>query len=358
MTASQRLVHDAEGLNSGVAPRATADEYITPTARFFTRSHAPVPQVDPRTWRLEVGGLVERPLRLSLDDLAGFPRHEVTATLVCAGLRRAELAAVGGLHGELPWGAEAVSNGRWAGVALGEVLRSAGVTSAARFVEFLGLDQVERDGHCFAFGASIDLDKALSDEVILATELNGEPLPPAHGAPLRAIVPGFIGARSVKWLGQIGLSAAPTSNYFQTRAYRIQRTVEAGDPRSVAGGAAITGVPLNAVITEPRSGPVPAGTVLVRGWAMGSAGRAITSVQVSGSAGRDWVPARIVAGGGPWAWVFWEAELTLPPGGHTLVVRASDGSNAVQPSDLADAWNVKGYSNNAWHRVTLSVEQP
>ena len=192
--------------------------------------------------------------------------------------------------------------------------------------------------------------------MILATELNGEALPPAHGAPLRAIVPGFIGARSVKWLGQIVLSMAPTSNYFQTRAYRIQRTAEADDPRSVAGGAVITGVPLNAVITEPVSGPVPAGSVLVRGWAMGSAGRAITSVQVSASAGGNWVPARIVAGGGPWAWVFWEAELTLSPGRHTLVVRAFDDSNAAQPSELSEAWNVKGYSNNAWHRVTISVE--
>jgi sulfite oxidase len=356
MTANPRLVHDADGRNSGVLTQATADEYITPTGQFFTRSHASIPSIDPLRWRLEIGGLVERPLRLSLDDLAGFPRHEVTATLVCAGLRRAELAAVGTLHGELPWGAEAASNGCWAGVALGEVLRAAGVIPAAQFVEFLGLDQVERDGHCFPFGASIDLDKALSDEVILATELNGEALPPAHGAPLRAIVPGFIGARSVKWLGQIVLSAAPTSNYFQTRAYRIQRTAAADDPRSVAGGVAITGVPLNAVITEPVSGPVPAGTVLMRGWAMGSAGRVITSVQVSGSAGRDWAPARIVAGGGPWTWVFWEAELTLPPGRHTLVVRASDGGNAAQPSELAEAWNVKGYSNNAWHRVTISVE--
>ena len=300
--------------------------------------------------------MVERPLELSLDELAGFPRHQVTATLVCAGLRRAELAAVGELHGELPWGAEAVSNGRWAGVALAEVLRAAGVTAAARFVEFLGLDQVERDGNRFAFGASIDLDKALSDEVILATELNDVPLPPEHGAPLRAIVPGLIGARSVKWLGRIVLAAAPSTNYFQTRAYRIQRTVDAGDPRSVAGGVPITGVPLNAVIVEPVSGSVPAGAVLIRGWAMGSAGRVVRSVQVSGNAGADWTSTRIVAGGGPWAWTFWEAELTLQPGRHTLVARASDEIDAAQPSELADAWNVKGYSNNAMHRVTISVE--
>jgi sulfite oxidase len=356
MTANHRLVHDADGRNSGVLSRATADEYITPVAQFFTRSHAPIPRIDPGTWRLEVGGLAERPLQFSVDQLAGFPQHRITATLVCAGLRRAELANVGELYGELPWGAEAVSNGHWTGVALGDVLRAAGVTAAARYVEFLGLDQVERDGNHFAFGASIGLDKALSDEVILATALNDVPLPPAHGAPLRAIVPGWIGARSVKWLGRIVLAAAPSANYFQTRAYRIQRTVDAGNPRSVAGGMAITGVPLNAVISEPVSGPVRAGAVLVRGWAMGSAGHAVKSVQVSANDGGDWTPARITLDGGRWAWTFWEAELTLQPGSHTLVARASDGSSAAQPPELAEAWNVKGYSNNAWHRVIISAE--
>jgi sulfite oxidase len=280
----------------------------------------------------------------------------VTATLVCAGLRRSELASVGELHGELPWGAEAVSNGRWTGVALGDVLRAAGVTAAARYVEFLGLDQVERDGNRFAFGASIDLDKALSDEVILATRLNDVPLPSAHGAPLRAIVPGWIGARSVKWLGRINVAAAPSANYFQTRAYRVQRTVDADHPRSVTGGVAITGVPLNAVISEPVSGPVRAGAVLIRGWAMGSAGRAVRSVEVSANAGTDWTPARITVDNGRWAWTFWEAELTVQPGPHMLVARASDGSNAAQPAELSEAWNVKGYSNNAWHRVMISAE--
>jgi sulfite oxidase len=353
---SHRLVHDAEGLNTAIWP-VCVNTPVTATESFFTRSHAPVPRIEPGTWRLEVGGLVERPASLSLEELGtAFPQRQVTATLVCAGLRRNEFLALGPLPGELPWGAEPASTGHWSGVSLRDLLRFVGVTKEARHVEFVGLDRVERHGHRFGFGGSIDLSKALGDEVLLATQLNGRPLPAAHGFPLRAVVPGWIGARSVKWLGRISLLEEPSSSYFQSQAYRLQREVNPEDPRDVSGGAALNEIPLNSVILYPTPAQVMrAGQIHLRGWAVGSGGRSLTGVEVSANGGHDWTRARIVSQGERWTWSLWEATLDLPRGRHPLVVRASDTLEVPQPPDVQATWNVKGYNNNAWHRVMIDL---
>lgn len=357
MTSARRIIHDTAGLNTGEWPVATADHFITPTDKFFTRSHAPVPVIDAAAWRLEVGGLVDRPVSYSLEELTGaFAERTVAATLVCAGLRRDEYLATGPLPGELPWGPEPVSTGAWSGIPLADVLRAARVAPSALHVELLGLDTIERQGRQFGFGGSIDLAKAMDDDVLLATRLNGAPLPPAHGAPLRAVVPGWIGARSVKWLGSINLLAAPSNNYFQSQAYRVQREADPERPRDVSGGAAMSGVPLNAVILDPAPDQtVSAGPVRIRGWAMGSEGRPISRVEVSSDGGERWVRATITREGGPWTWSFWEATVELAPGSHTLTARASDSSGVTQPATVDETWNVKGYGNNAWHRVTITA---
>jgi sulfite oxidase len=351
----QRLVHDADGLNTAAWP--VGPDFVTPLDAFFTRSHAPIPRIDPKTWRLEVGGLTARPTSFSLDELLrAFPRRQLTATLVCAGLRRDEFLDLGPLPGELPWGPEPASTGKWAGVALGDLLRSVGVTDGARYVELVGLDRVERQGRSFGFGGSIDLAKALS-EVLLATELNGVPLPPAHGFPLRALVPGWIGARSVKWLGRITLRMEPSSNYFQAQAYRVQRTASPDDPRDVSSGAALSDLPVNAVFLEPtQDQTVRAGPVRIRGWAMGAGGRSLRSVELSSNDAQDWTEARLRVPDSPWSWTHWESTLDLSPGRHSLVVRATDSAGQRQPATAAETWNVKGYSNNAWHRIAIQVE--
>jgi sulfite oxidase len=355
--AGRRCAHDPDGLNAGAWP-VPPDQFITPTDSFFTRSHARIPTIDPREWRLEISGLVDRPRGFSLEELIGaYPESEVTATLVCAGLRRAEFLSRGPIAGEFPWGPEPVSTGRWAGVGLRDILCTVGVAAGARHVEFIGLDRVDRHGEVFGFGGSIDLDKAMSAEVLLATKLNGAPLPAVHGFPMRAVVPGWIGARSVKWLGRIVLRTDPSLNYFQSRAYRIQREVNPADPRDVSAGTAISAVPLNAVVLEPTDDQVvPAGQVSVRGWAMGSGGRDVVAVEVSPDDGHHWIRARIAADDDAWAWSFWEAMIDLPPGRHTLVVRATDAGGETQPATVDATWNVKGYSNNAWHRVTILAE--
>jgi sulfite oxidase len=351
-----RLIHDAEGLNTAVWPVRSPDA-VTPVSSFFTRSHAPTPLIDRATWRLEVGGLVERPISLSLEELrARFPLRHVTATLVCAGMRRNEFLALGPLPGELPWGPEPASTGSWSGISLGDLLRFVGISDRASHVELEGLDRVERQGERFGFGGSIDVSKALGEEVLLATVLNGEPIPAVHGFPLRAMVPGWIGARSVKWLGRITLLEEPSSNYFQSKAYRLQRAINPHDARDVSRGTALTELPLNSVILHPTpSDTVRAGPVRVCGWAIGAGGRALTGVELSSDGGHHWIPARILNTGERWAWSLWEAVVDLPRGRHTLVVRASDTAGALQPSNVTATWNVKGYNNNAWHRVTLDL---
>jgi sulfite oxidase len=352
----RRLIHDAEGLNTACWPPA-GDELITPVDQFFTRSHAQVPTIDPGTWRLEVGGLVERPRRFSLEELQGdFLQRHITATLVCAGLRRNEFLTLGPLPGELPWGPEPASTGHWSGVALAAVLQRVGPRKQARHVEFVGLDQVERHGDRFGFGGSIDLSKALDGEVLLATELNGEPLPASHGFPVRVVVPGWIGARSVKWLDRVILREEPSTNYFQRKAYRFQREIDPKDPRDVSAGVALTEIFLNSIIVSPTAAQaVAAGEVKVNGWAIGSGGRPLTSVEVSADAGNAWTQAQITNQYGGRSWSHWNVTLTLPRGRHLLVVRASDTTGVPQPMNVNVTWNVKGYSNNAWHRVTVDA---
>ncbi|HEY3935597.1 MAG TPA: sulfite oxidase [Gemmatimonadales bacterium] len=353
--ASGRVAFDQEGFNSAAWPDPVAIDGITSTDRFFSRSHAAVPQIDPVTWRLEVGGMVEHPRRYSLAEIGAMSRHTVTATLVCAGMRRAELLTVAPLPGELPWGAEPAATGKWTGIPLPELLERSGIAPGARYVEFAGLDRVDRDGRQFGFGGSIDLDKARSGDVLLATHLNDEPLTPRTGFPLRAIVPGWIGARSVKWLGAITLRHDPSENYFQTRAYRMQRIPDPAHPRDVSDGTALIEVSLNSVILHPRAGAiVEAGPLTVRGWAIGTGAAPLASIEVSPDNGVHWIPARTIPAG-RWAWTLWEASMSFHPGKHVLAVRATDADGQTQPATLEEVWNVKGYCNNAWHRIAIEV---
>ena len=352
--AHARLVHDPDGLNGAGHPADVARTFETPLAHFFTRSHAPPPQLDATTWRLTVDGLVRTPLVLSLDDLRAFPVRELPATLLCAGLRRDELLRVAPLPGELPWGPEAAGTARWTGVSLADVLAAAGLDADARHIEFTGLDAVERHGATFGFGGSITSAKAQDPDVLLAFAMQGAPLTPAHGYPLRSIVPGWIGARSVKWLGRITARRDPSPNYFQAKAYRVQRTPDPAKPMDVTAGVPLAEVFLNAVILDPAPRQVvAAGSVTVRGWAIGAGGAPVTAVELSMDDGVTWMPADLDARRTRWTWTRWEQSLSLPPGAHTLVVRAHDESGVPQPVFPRDAWNVKGYLNNAWHRVEI-----
>jgi sulfite oxidase len=347
-------IRQEEPLNAEPPPEVLLDEFFTPNDLFFIRSHGAIPEVDAAAFRLTVDGLVERPLSLSLAELRRLPRIAVGATLQCAGNRRKELLEVAPIPGELPWTSEAISNAEWSGVPLREVLIAAGPRPGARHAAFLGLDETERHGHRFNFGGSIPLDKALHPEVLLADTMNGEPLPADHGAPLRVVVPGYIGARSVKWLSRITLQETPSDNYFQAKAYRLFPAAVGPDTVVWEQGMMLGESPVNSVICAPLAGArLPAGRMTARGWAVAGGGREVARVDVSVDGGATWTTANLVAGETGWTWRFWEAKLDLAAGEHEILCRAFDDAAQTQPSNPAQVWNFKGYANNAWHRVRV-----
>ena len=353
------IVRQASPFNGGPPPETLRAGFVTPNELFFVRNHGEVPTVDPATFRLEVKGEVERPLALSLADLGRFRRREVTATIQCAGNRRSELVELKAIPHELPWGSEAVSNATWSGVALADVLSEAGPKSGALHASFCGLDDAERHGKRFHFGGSIPIGKATSSEVLLATHMNGEPLPPVHGFPLRVVVPGWIGARSVKWLHKVKLQPEPSDNYFQRVAYRLFPAAVGPDNVVWEDGAMLGEQATNAIVTSPVAGArVAAGKLRVEGVALSGGGRTIARVELSLDGGQSWRQAAALDcadNDDVWAWKLWSAEIEVAPGPCALVVRAWDSAGQTQPATVGEVWNFKGYMNNAWFRVPFTA---
>jgi sulfite oxidase len=331
--------------------------FVTPQELFFVRNHGRVPDVNPDRYRVSIGGTVKAPLTLSMAEIRErFRKQTVVATLQCAGNRRADLMRVAPIPGEVPWDAGAIGNAVWGGAPLGEILKAAGLPADARHVAFVGLDEIELAGQRINFGGSIPLEKALSPEVLLAYEMNGEPLGPAHGFPLRVVAPGYIGARSVKWLAQVTVQAHASTNYYQTHAYKIFPSSVRGETADWSRGLTLGETPVNAVICRPGDGEtVPAGPVHAEGYAVAGGDRRITRVELSVDGGRTWGAADLGMEEHPWAWRFWEARLDLSPGRNEIVARAWDSAANTQPEDVRKVWNFKGYVNCAWHRVTVHV---
>jgi sulfite oxidase len=346
------VVHEEEPYNAETPPRALAEGPVTATDAFYVRGHGEVPEIDPGRWRLHVHGLVERELDLSLVTLReAFAEREVTATLQCAGNRRAGLIAIRDLPGEEPWGPGATGTATWRGVELSEVLALACPLHEAAHVGFEGADLCPEAKPAQPFGGSIPFDKACRSEVLLAWAMNGEPLPLVHGAPLRVVVPGYIGARSVKWLNRIEIRSAPWDGYFQQTAYRL--LPPDGKPGPGAG-MPLGLVALNSDVLSPAEGEtVAAGPVDVRGYAFAGGERHVARVDVSIDGGTSWSQAELLEDLGPWAWRQWRLTVDLAPGEHDILVRAWDSSAATQPEENATLWNPKGYVNNARPHVRV-----
>jgi sulfite oxidase len=346
------VVHEEEPFNAETRSAVLAEGPVTATDSFYVRGHAAVPEIDPEAWRLHVDGLVERELDLSLVTLReALPQREVTATLQCAGNRRKGLIAIRDIPGEEPWGAGATGTATWTGVALPDVLALAGPLREAADVGFIGADVCLKAKPAQHFGGSIPFDKACRPEVLLAWAMNGEPLPPVHGAPLRLVVPGYIGARSVKWLVRIEVRSRPWEGYFQNVAYRLLPSDGKPGP---GAGMPLGLVALNSDVLSPADGEtVAAGRVEVCGYAFAGGERHVARVDVSVDRGASWSQANLLEDLGRWAWRQWSVVVDLAPGEHEILVRAWDSSAATQPEDNATLWNPKGYVNNARPRVRV-----
>ena len=348
------VVHEEEPFNAETGLAALVEGPLTATDAFYVRGHGAVPEIDPAAWRLRVQGAVERELELSLATLREALRErEVTATLQCAGNRRAGLIAIRDIPGEAPWGPGATGTATWTGVALADVLALAGPLCDAAHVGFEGADLSAEAKPAQHFGGSIPLEKACRPEVLLAWAMNGEPLPLVHGAPLRVVVPGYIGARSVKWLERIEVRSSPWQGYFQHVVYRL---VPADGTPGPGVGMALGLIALNSDVLSPADGDtVAAGPVEVRGYAFAGGERHVARVDVSLDGGASWSQAELLEDLGRWAWRHWRITLDLAPGEQEILVRAWDSSAATQPEDEAALWNPKGYVNNARPRVRVRV---
>ncbi|WP_197739970.1 sulfite oxidase [Mycolicibacterium sp. P9-64] len=335
-----------------------AEAEITASDAFYSRNHGPFPDIATEQWRLTVDGMVADPLTLTYEQLTTrFATHTVVATLACAGNRRAELLKVRPIPGKEPWAHGAISTAEWRGARLADVLDAAGVHHAEGLHVAFGAPDVAQEAvPVQPYGSSVPLTKAMAEEVLLAWEMNSEPLPRTHGGPVRVVVPGYVGARSVKWITAITVQPHPSSNYFQALDYRILPLDVDPDTARPGEGISLSSLPLNCDILVPTDDDqIPAGPLTIRGWAMAGDGHGIGRVDVSLDEGHTWRQADVEPATSRWAWRLWSLTVEALPGAMSVTVRAWDDTGVTQPESPAALWNPRGYQNNAWAHVELTV---
>ncbi|KAK7423993.1 hypothetical protein QQZ08_008817 [Neonectria magnoliae] len=380
----------AKPRNAETPTDAMTADFLTPNDLFYVRNHMWVPAVpdDPGKHTLTVELDDGTTKEYTLDDLkTRFRAHKVTAALQCSGNRRKHMSEGAGRKANgLPWNVGAISNASWEGVLLSDVLADAGFdvasglagTSEAKHVQFSGLE---------AYGASIPMKKAVDPQgdVLLAYGMNGQPLPRDHGFPLRAIVPGHVAARSVKWLSHITLSDEESLSQWQRRDYKCFGPNQTHVDWETA--PAIQEMPVQSAITGCKLGEWTrtqgklAQKAVLSGYAYSGGGRAIVRVDVSLDGGKSWCQAKILPdcttsdgasspcfGHGSWAWRRWRYDGLVPvdafkqvpdkKGTATFVVKATDESYNTQPESHAATWNLRGNLATAWHRLDVCSDCP
>jgi DMSO/TMAO reductase YedYZ molybdopterin-dependent catalytic subunit len=332
-------------------PVALLDSFITPLENFYVRSHLPIPTVDASSFTLKVGGEVGSPLALSLDELKKMPAVTMTTTLECAGNGRGFFEpAVAGVQ----WQKGAVGTARFTGVRMSEVLKKAGVKTSGLNVEMHAADRPL--GTMPAFVRQVPMAKAMHADTILAWDMNGQPIPQVHGAPLRAIIPGWEGAYSVKWVNQLNVLAKDSDSFWFATAYRYPN-------RRVAPGAAVDakdmeplkGLAVKSLITTPANGAsLGAGKIPVNGFAWAGEND-ITKVDVSTDNGATWQPARLTGEKAAFTWRRFEFEFTATkPQSYLILSRATDSKGNMQPA--VAQWNPSGYLWNQYDSVRVEVK--
>lgn len=332
----------------------------TPNEVFFIRSHmGPPASINAAAWRLTIDGLVDRPLRLSLEELKKFPKHEVPAILQCSGNGRwyygeayADVSHPAGAQ----WRIGGVGNARWAGARVKDVLAKAGVKAAARFSTNFGLDNpILPTTPKFIRG--IELEKLLDDDTILAYEMNGSPLPYYHGYPVRLLVPGWAADHSVKWLTNMTLADSLTSNFWTAVGYRYPNKLgPPGKGVKPTNEHPVTALNVKSVILSPSEAQrATAGSPLtVSGFAWSGDGAHAAAVDVSVDGGRTFRPATLGTLPGKFSWRSFSFQFTpSSPGRLRIMTRARDDRGAVQPA--VSPWNPGGYLWNAMPVVDVEV---
>lgn len=350
--------HQQDPLNAEPRLGLLPESFLTPTKHFYIRNHGNIPSLEEQSFRLKIDGLVEATQEFTLAELREkFPKVETVATMTCAGNRRREHNAFQKVSG-VQWDAGAIGNATWEGVRLSDVLKSLRLKEGAAHVWFEGADEIALPDGKTNFGASIPIEKAMGDDAanpgaMLAWGMNGEALTAEHGYPLRTVVPGYIGARSVKWLNRIVVSDRPSPNHYVKSAYKV---VTEDSAVMQAEQNPIYRFPINVAICDPAPEATVQGTAKVRGYALptGLAESRVRRVEVSANGGRRWVEAKLLDEHVPYTWTRWEAEVPLTDRSTRLIARATDSAGGQTPDRVT--WNRHGYLYNGWHPVPIKVE--
>jgi sulfane dehydrogenase subunit SoxC len=322
---------------------------VTPPGMHYLVIHFDIPAADEATWTVEVDGLVERPLSLSVDDLRSRPAVTRPVTMECAGNGRALMPPRAESQ---PWLDGAVGNAEWTGTPLRPILDEAGLRPDAAELVFTGADHgiqgdVEQD---YQWG--FPLADIVRDDVLLAYGMNGRPLPPQHGYPVRLVVPDWYGMCSVKWLRRITAVAEPFDG-FQLSAYQLRQTADGPGERVTRKSVRALMVPPGFSDFPQRRRIVDAGPCPLVGRAWSGWGH-VARVEISVDGGTTWADAELgPRPGSSSTWRSWSSDWDAGPGEHELVVRATDEAGNTQPLD--PAWNHGGFMNNAVQRVPVTV---
>lgn len=314
---------------------------ITPNRLFFVRNNSETTtDIDASTWRLPVtGDAIEEPLELSYDEIVRMPGRSLVCYLECAGNHRAMFELLQGRQTQgTQWGTGAIGNAEWTGVPLRDVLSAAGISPEAVSVLLVGLDSGAPEG---GFRRVLPVQKAMHPDTLLAYAMNGEDLPPDHGFPLRAVVPGWVGSSSIKWLGSIVVSGEQLWTRNNTTSYVL--IGEDYPSQGPAEGQVLTSHVINSSLALRWPAELPAGTHRLGGYAR-SPGRPVTRVQWSPDGGLTWRDADLTASPHRWSWARFDFTWEARPGDHTLTTRATDSAGATQPD--AVPYNAKGYLFN------------
>ncbi len=345
-------------------------QFYTPNDLFYVRNHLPVPEkVDLNEYRLEVSREGAKSINLSVEELKKFPEFTISVAIQCAGNRRSQMSQVKPVRG-LNWEGGAIGNAKWTGVRLCDVIKSLGLSEddlkGVKHIQFEGLDEEPATGS--NYGASIPIATALNpaSQVLLAYKMNGEDIPMDHGYPIRVIVPGTVGARSVKWLSRVVLSDEESHSLWQRRDYKLFPPSVNINNVDFSSSAAIQELPIQSAICSPLAGTTikpKDEPIVVKGYAFSGGGRAITRVDVSIDGGQTWLPAGIQADpdqtpGQAWSWSLWEAKIPaslIGKGEVDICCRAFDSACNTQPEKTESIWNFRGLCNNSWHHVKVHV---
>ena len=321
-------------------PLATLDKAITPNGLFYVRNHFEVPSADEATWRLSVTGEIHQ--ELSLTDLKRLPGEEVAVTMECAGNGRELMDPI---PEGTPWRLGAVATARFGGTRLSNLLGAVGVPADAIEVVASGGDSGDVDGEVQQYAFSIPLHIAMGVGSIVAWTMNGEPLSPDHGFPLRLVVGGSYGMASVKWLTSLAVTSEPFDGHFVDR-YRYEDDSEGRSGR-------VGPILVRSLIARPGEGERVGGEVEVRGSAWSGSG-AISHVEVSSDGGASWSKALLEDPESVYSATRWSFRWSPPgPGRYQLMSRAIDAAGNIQPAH--STWNSLGYGNNPYHRIDVEA---